>query len=164
MRQRFGDSSREKSQRLHAALALAALGELDKDYLLEAVTEPLPAESRNILSALNTYRETASRQLAARAANETAPEKKARLALSSLALGDFGAARELVQMAPDPTYRTTFIHEVFPQWLVSAAELRHALENTADSALCYSICLGLGLSSSERFSADEKHELADVLL
>lgn len=160
LRERFGDESQPKYQRLHAALALAALEEVDEAFFVDAIVDSPPAESRSILTALARNRETVVPRLAARAAQETKPEAKARLALSLLELGDASVSRELVRMSPDPAIRTALIHQAAPTWAVNATRL---LEETADSALRYSLCLGVGLSPDERFSADEKKELGEVL-
>lgn len=160
LRARFSEENGAKNQRLHAALALAALGEVDEAFFVDAIVDSSAAESRSILAALVAKPETVIPQLTARAEEETRPETKARLALSLLELGDPAVARELVKISPDPAFRTTLIHQAAPTWRVSAARL---LNETADSAVRYSLCLGVGLSPAERFSPDEKKELGQVL-
>jgi formylglycine-generating enzyme required for sulfatase activity/predicted Ser/Thr protein kinase len=160
LRERFGDQGRAKYQRLHAALALATLGEVDEAYLVDAIVDSPSVESHGILAALAKNRETAVSRLTARAALETKPETKARLALSLLELGDESLASELAKMSSDPALRTVLIHEAAPSWLVSAERL---LKETTDSGVRYSLCLGLGLSQPERFSDDEKQRISEEL-
>ncbi len=160
LRERFGDESREPIQRLHAALALAAMGEVNEPFLVDAIVNSSLAECRGILIALAQNRETAIPRLTARAARETKPETRVRLALSLLELGDETLARELVKESTDPALRTAFIHKGVATWLVSVAK---PLQETTDAALRYSLCVGLGLSPPERFSNVEKKELGEVL-
>ncbi len=163
LRERLVDGSRAMNPRLHAALALAALGHVEEGFLVDAIADAPSAESRYILNALVTHRETAASLLAARVSEETRPQAKARLALSLVELGDSTAARELVRIGPDPANRTAFIHQVIPTWQVGASKLREVLRESTDSALRYSICLGIAVSPTERFSAGERRELGDVL-
>jgi hypothetical protein len=52
LRDRFQNAAREPSHRLHAALALAAHGEVEVDFLLDAIAAGPAGECGNILTAL----------------------------------------------------------------------------------------------------------------
>jgi hypothetical protein len=73
LRERLADETREKNQRLHAALGLAALGEVDEAFLIDAIADASAAEGRSILAALATTRETAIRRITARTSQEKRP-------------------------------------------------------------------------------------------
>ena len=155
------------SQRLHAAFAMAALGRVERDFLIESIASARPAECRNFVAALRREREAAVQSLRQQA--ETAGKnkdwpQKARLAIVVLHLGELALARDMlpVEQRPDPVQRTVFI-KTFSTWHGDFAHLLPAIEADDSAAIRSGICCAMGSASPDALSAAEKNSVGLAL-
>jgi tetratricopeptide (TPR) repeat protein len=153
LQQRFAtDNPRHK---LAVALALAAYGRVETDYLISRIDDIGTTDTANFVDALAMDRSRAVAALkttADQSAAESLWRRKAKLAIAALALGDTAIAADMCQYAdrPDPGQRTIFIHE-FPrwEWLVSDRkidfeQLAPLVMDSDHSGLRSGICLAVG--------------------
>ena len=155
------------SQQLHVALAMAALGRVERDFLVESIASARPEECRNLIAALRLEQEIAVqglRQQAEKAGRSRDWPQKARLAIVALYLGDSALAREMlpVEQRPDPVERTVFI-KTFPIWHGDVSDLLPALETADNSAIRCVICCAMGSVSPDALSAEERKSLGLAL-
>ena len=155
------------AQRLHAAFALAALGRVERDFLVESIASAKSDECRNLIAALRVDREAAVQglhQQAAKAGKSKDWPQKARLAIVALYLGESALASDMLQVEqrPDPVERTVFI-KTFPTWHCDLSDLLPALEAADDSAFRSGMCCAMGSVSPEALSAEEKEKCEQAL-
>lgn len=162
LRQRFSDESLTKSERLHAAYALAALGEVHVDRLEQAIEWAPPRECANLITALRLAETDATELLWQNAQVEDDTKLKARLAILSLYLGDSRAMKQALAFAPDPKYRTALIHAL-TAWHGELRPLDDWLSNE-DAAFRSGLCTALGFFDPNDLPAADKAALAKSLL
>lgn len=162
LRESLTDAGLQPSQRRHAAFALAALGELDKDYLVEQLASAPAAEAPNIMAALQAGRHEVVGELRRRAERKSDPKIRARFAIALLHLGDHAAAEAALIPAPDPTVRTAFIHE-FAVWHGDLAPLPDLLRGSSNGSFRSGLCAGIGFLEPT-LSVEEKDALASALI
>ena len=115
-------------RRLHAAWALAALGEVDQNVLLDEIALVTEQKVRDLVRFLRPEQESVLEQLNARFERAKSPEQKARYATVALHLGDICPAVALLALGKDPTNRTAFIHG-FPTWHGNLEEVLPVMES-----------------------------------
>lgn len=165
LRQTLADGSAGPSRRLHAAIALAAFGQVDVPLLVAGISGAAPLECENLVEALAHDRDRALEVLreqiaAADAARDS--ELKSRFAVVALHLGDRGAAHEMFQNRPDPIQRTVLI-DILTSWHAATEDLLRALRESDDPAVQSGLCLALGTMAESGFSSAGSIELTQVL-
>jgi formylglycine-generating enzyme required for sulfatase activity len=163
LRERFHDPDADPRTRLHAAVALAALGETEEEFLLDAIASAPSSESGNVLSALEITHETALPKLKQRFEAENDALTKSRLALTLLHLGNPAAAGSFLAFDEDPIRRNAFIFD-FASWRGNLARLRELLHDTRDAALRSGLCTALGTVPQDVLNADQKADMQETLL
>jgi len=157
----FRDASLTPPQRLHAACALASLGEPHGEFLVSSIQAADPSEIGNLLTALHTMNREQRLQLLRRHSRLAHAQRnwrlKARLAIVALHLGDATLSAEMLRPPPkllrqmrthprprqeltadtdaqlDPLQRTVFL-DTLPQWHGSLPQLQRLLASDAFSA------------------------------
>jgi formylglycine-generating enzyme required for sulfatase activity/tRNA A-37 threonylcarbamoyl transferase component Bud32 len=134
-------------QRLHAACALAELGDVRPDLIVGAIPE-IPSsvgECTNIVSALeHADRPTRDKILQAHMLDLEDPALRARYATVQMHLGDVRGIEQVLQVRPNPIHRTTWIHS-FNSWHGNLNQLPDLLDQLASSDAESGVCLALGL-------------------
>jgi len=148
-------------QRLHAAFAMAALGRVERDFLIESIDSARPDECRNLIAALRLEQEATAQglhQQAEKAGKSEHWPSKARLAIVALYLGESALARDMLQLdqRPDPVERTVFI-KTFPTWYGDLSDLLPGLEAADDSAIRSGICCAMAAISPDALAPAEKN-------
>jgi len=148
------------SQRLHAALAMAAFGRVEREFLVESIASVGPDEYRNLITALRLEQEGAVqglRQEAEKAGKSKDWLQKARLAIVALYLGESSLARDMLQVEnrPDPMERTVFI-KTFSTWHGDDFDFLPALEAADNSALRSGVCCAMASVSPDALGPAEK--------
>jgi serine/threonine protein kinase/formylglycine-generating enzyme required for sulfatase activity len=144
LRAHFADTSLDFRHRLHAAVALAAFGEVEERFLLDSIAAAPASEGQNVIAAVASTEESVAAQLRERIRGESDPRVRLRLAATLLHLGDSTAARDVLAYRPDPAERVAFIVD-FASWRGDLSRLPALLRNSNDSALCSGLCAALGL-------------------
>jgi formylglycine-generating enzyme required for sulfatase activity len=162
LRTRFVGAPVGSLQQLHAALALAELGEVQTGFLIECIPIVPASEARHLIRALGRARESVAPELLRRSKTEAEPESRARYAITLLHLGNSRGAESDLAFAPDPTYRTAFIH-TFPAWHGVLENLANFLENSKEEGFQSGLCASLGLMPVSTFGDDERQALAAAL-
>lgn len=162
LRQRFADESKQASQRLRAAMALAQFGELDVPFLVTSISQAQAGETANIVRALRCDPAASIARLQTQFVNETNPPVRFRLAVVLLQLGETGPARQLLALAPDPSQRTLFIHQL-RHWRGDLAVVVESLGATDDPDFQSGLCQALGIIPVAELSRDEVQALEPVL-
>jgi len=147
-------------QRLHAAFVMAALGRVERYFLVESIASVGPDEYRNLITALRLEQEGALqglRQQAEKAEKSKDWLQKARLAIVALYLGESSLARDMLQVEhrPDPIERTVFI-KTFSTWHGDGFDFLPALEAADDSALRSGVCCAMASVSPDSLGPAEK--------
>ena len=161
------DGQLPPSQQLHAAFAMAALGRVERDYLVESTAFARPAECRNLIAALRLDKEAAAqglRRQAEKAGKSQDWPQKARLAIVALHLGESALARDMLQVEqrPDPVERTVFI-KTFSTWHGDLSDLLPELETADDSAFRSGVCCAMGSVSPDALNPEQKKTTALAL-
>ncbi|MGH7136752.1 MAG: formylglycine-generating enzyme family protein, partial [Pirellulales bacterium] len=128
---------------MHAAFALAEMGDPPQEFLLDSVPTAAAGECRNLVAALERVKESALPQLALRAQSAEDLHAKARFAIVALQLGETGAARQALAVRGDPSQRTALIHD-FAGWHGDVADLAELLKASDDPAFRSGLCAALG--------------------
>jgi formylglycine-generating enzyme required for sulfatase activity len=144
LRARFADPALDFRHRLHAAVALAAFGEVEEDFLLDSIATAPASEGQNVLAALTPVRGSAAAGVRERLRGATDPHVRLRLAETLLHLGDATAARDLLAYAPDPAERVAFILD-FASWRGDLTGLPGLVRDSDDPALRSGLCAALGM-------------------
>jgi serine/threonine protein kinase/formylglycine-generating enzyme required for sulfatase activity len=163
LRERFAKSAPESSQKLHAACALAALGDVEDDFLIASIPKAAPQEARNVIRALGRNCEIVIPKLLQRVQEEKDPHSRARFAGTLLQLGDRRGSELVLAYAPDPVFRTAFIH-AFGQWQGDLKGLPSVLAGSSDPALRSGVSAAVGLVDPQNLGAEQKAGLEEVLL
>jgi serine/threonine protein kinase/formylglycine-generating enzyme required for sulfatase activity len=158
LRQQLSDQNLSPSRRLHAACALARLGDVDHKYLVDAIPGARFSECPNIVAALRQSLDKSVSVIQSEASAAHAQrdwKHKARLAIVALHLDHPQLAADMVQIndRPDPIQRTVFIH-IFASWHGNLAELAQQLHESKDAPLRSAVCLAVG-SIPEEDTNDE---------
>jgi formylglycine-generating enzyme required for sulfatase activity len=148
---------------LRAAFALSALGAGDPEFLTGALARAPAAECKNIVQALQSSSDVALGELRAQAGDQQTPGPiRVRYAIVLLHLGDTGAARRMLTLAPDPTDRTTFIHG-FKLWHGDLRSLADLLEPSKEDSFLSGLCAALGQIEPDNLGDHEKEALHHAL-
>ena len=163
----YEDDRLPPSQRLHAAFAMAALGRVERDFLVESIASARPDECRNLVAALRLDKEAALEGLLQQAENAGKGKDwplKARLAIVALCLGESALARDMlrVEQRPDPVERSMFI-KTFPAWHGDLSDLLPALETADDPAFRSGMCCAWAAVSPAALGPEEKNACALAL-
>jgi serine/threonine protein kinase/formylglycine-generating enzyme required for sulfatase activity len=162
LRAHFEDASLDFRHRLHAAVVLAAFGEVEEDFLLDSLATAPASEGQNVLAALAPARETAAAKVRERLGREAEPRVRLRLAATLLQLGDATAAQKFLVYGPDPADRVAFIHD-FASWRGDLGSLPELLRGSDDPALRSGLCAALGMISPDLLSAAQLEPLQIAL-
>ncbi|PHS05082.1 MAG: hypothetical protein COA78_15700 [Blastopirellula sp.] len=133
------DESRDQSQRLHAACALAAFELFQTEALVGFIPNCHLKECENIISALQDD-DNAIRLLQDHAGKET--RTRARNAIVRLHLGDSLLFEEMAQHRNDPIQRTILV-DTLSRWHGDLTKLAEFADQTGDNAACSALCLGV---------------------
>ena len=162
LRQRLAEESRDPSQCLHVAVALAHFGEVDAPFLVSSIYEAPGGECANIVAALRQDKSAAVAELNARFAAAKEPSDRLRLAVVLLQLGEVEPSQKMLALASDPSQRTFFIHHLH-EWRGSVADYAHSLQETDDPDFQSGLCQALGQIPVTELTADERQALEPVL-
>jgi hypothetical protein len=163
LRKQRVDEQADRVQRLHAAYALADLGEAPREFLLDQISTAPVGECRNLVTALAQAKEAALPELARRAESAAENAANARYAIVALHLGDAQPAMDALAIRGDPIHRTTLIHAYAP-WhgeLGAAAELLHGKD---DAAFRSGLCAAFGTITPDTLEPVERDQAAKALL
>ena len=134
--------------RLHAACALASLGEHDFEFPVYVLKDSSPDESPNVFNAFQGASGPWISQLEEQI--KLADEKqswayKARLAILALHQGILTPAEEMLEFVDrsDPTQRTVFI-KTFENWHGDLSRLRQIVARATHPGLRSGVCLAVG--------------------
>jgi formylglycine-generating enzyme required for sulfatase activity len=163
LQERFGDAETEANERLHAALALAASGQVDQDFLLSSIATGRVGDCANVVTALRRIGGPGIEKLHEQFEGESELNRKTRLATTLLHLGETEAAQSMLATAPDPKERTALIHGL-EQWHGNVSDYGELLRKTKDPAFRSGLCLALGRLSPDDLSPEEERDVATVLL
>ena len=108
------DNSSDATKRLHAAFALADLGEAPQEFLLDTIPTVPAAECRNLVAALAHVKEAVLPELVRRAESGAEHAEQARYAIVALHLGNAEPAKNALAVRGEPIHRTTLIHAYAP--------------------------------------------------
>jgi serine/threonine protein kinase/formylglycine-generating enzyme required for sulfatase activity len=163
LRSRFESGDIDQTQRLHAAFGLSALGEVELGFLLAQIPVAAPLEAHNLIKALANTREEASQKLLKLTRQTKNPEERARYAITLLHLGDSTGAQSILALAPDPIFRTTFIH-AYTGWHGDLHDLARLLQGTGGPAFRSGLCAAVGLVDPSGLDADTRSLIARVII
>ena len=163
LRSEFDDATADKQRRLHAALALARLGDVETAFLIRAIENAVPEECDNIIAAIEgeSVTELVSDGIAA-AEGKSNWSFKARLAIAPLYQGDAASAVEMCRQRNDPIQRTLFIEE-FSTWHTDLDRLVEAVVPVADPDFRSAMCLALGSVPAVKLSTSDREGWEPVL-
>lgn len=130
------------------AYALARLGDVDREFLVQTVSAAKPEECPNIITALANSKDDALIALVeAIALAETAEDwvYQARLSIVAMHLGNVRPAAEMLRFdsRPNRIQRTVFI-DTFPSWHGDLGDLAVRLQHAENAAICSGLSLALG--------------------
>jgi serine/threonine protein kinase/formylglycine-generating enzyme required for sulfatase activity len=159
---RFQEAPDDSSQRLHIAFALAALGEVQEDFLLQRIPKIPVNEAVNMLRAVALAKPTMASRLLHELEFDHSPETRARFAIVLLHLGLPRGAERVLSLAKDPTARTAFIHS-FAVWHGDLRSMPDLLTASASPAFQSGVCAALGLTDPTSLAVDDRERLESVL-
>jgi serine/threonine protein kinase/formylglycine-generating enzyme required for sulfatase activity len=163
LQRRFRESEDGSSEKLHAAFALASVGQVEEEFLLQRLPTLLPSEARNMMTALALARPTVEPKLLQQVKNERNPETRSRLAIVLLDMENWDGALEVLALGPDPASRTAFI-QGFGAWHGRLGTLPGLLLSGSDNPAFQSgICAALGLMDKGTLAADERDAFTGAL-
>ncbi len=150
--------SADQRQRLHAhyfAVLESPDGASFIPALLDLVAKDRSEELRNVIAVLQAHPADACRELRRRIENGDDPEIQSRMANFLTELGDASGIAHALQLRPDPTLRTTFMHSFAdsPHDLVS---LVRQLDGVTDYDVHSGMILALGQFSPDQLRSDER--------
>lgn len=159
----FQDPSTDFQHRLRASFALSTFGEVEEAFLLEAIAKAPPAECKNIVAALLPIKDRVASELLARASDaRTSDAIRVRYATVLLHLQDPRAAQRFLAFAPDPTQRTTFIHN-FKAWHGDLRPLADLVEGSDNASFRAGLCAAFGLIEPDALDSIERSRLQQAL-
>jgi formylglycine-generating enzyme required for sulfatase activity len=161
LRTRFEKSAEESSQKLHAAFALAAFGEVPEEFLISRIPTAPSSEAKNAITALGHGSEAVRVSLARKVKDEPDPDARARYASTLLHLGDPGGASDVLALGPDPTFRTAFILG-FKDWHGELWMVPRMLADQPNDGFRSGLCAALGSVEPRALAVTERAELEKV--
>jgi serine/threonine protein kinase/formylglycine-generating enzyme required for sulfatase activity len=161
LRKRFAAAAGSR-QRLHAAFGLAALGEVEQEFLIGQIPRAPAGEAGNLVTALAMGGDSAVEALWRRVRRAKGAEARARMAIVLLNLGDMRGARAVLAPEPDPTCRTAFIHQ-YAAWRNPVATMPEILRDTQDPGFQSGMCAALGLTQPETLAERERQGVQEAL-
>ena len=164
LRSQFEDSTVAPQYRLHAALALARLGEVETPFLVESISGAAADECPNIVAALDEVSATALESIAEQAVEAEGRKdwkSKARLAITALYLRDHTLAAEMSRQRSDPIQRTLFI-ETFSTWHTDLDRLVDSVVQFDDADFRSAMCLAIGSVPIDKLSLADRQRWAPV--
>ncbi len=159
LKDRIQASETDPSQRLHAACALSAFGEVHVDVLVSSIDTASGEEVSAIVAALAPVRDGTLTKLQgeiSKANKEQDWNRKFRHALVALYLGNQQPASEMCALRPDPIQRTTLIHTLLPKWHGDLSALANVCQDLEAGPLRSAVCLGVGGIPVEQTSTAEQ--------
>jgi hypothetical protein len=158
LREHFQDPLTESAQRLHAALALAALGQAPEDFLVDAVATAPAAECQNLIMALERIKAKAAPALLVPAGDASKPAAlRIRYSTTLFHLGQGQAAQAMLAFQSDPELRTAFVLG-FDSWHGDLITLTQLVRGYDDAALQSALCAALGTLQAASLTAQERQE------
>jgi serine/threonine protein kinase/formylglycine-generating enzyme required for sulfatase activity len=161
LRDRFEDLPKDSSQRLHLAFALASLGNVQEDFLLEHIAILPVSEANNMMAALSAGKTNLGPKLLQKIEQKKNPELQARFAMMLLHLGDPRGAERVLALKEDPSPRTAFIHN-FAAWHGSLESLPVLLRASHNADFQSGICAAIGLLDKDSLTLDERARLMET--
>jgi serine/threonine protein kinase/formylglycine-generating enzyme required for sulfatase activity len=158
-RSRLASGSR---RRLHAAFGLAALGEVNQDFLLGQIGHCSASEAENLVAALARAPDTSREALWQMTQRAKQPELRARKAIILLGLGDARGARLALALDRDPSCRTGFIHQ-YPQWRADLAPVANILRKTPEAGFQSGLCMALGLIEPDKLAETDRQSIQKAM-
>ncbi len=147
----LSEPTAKPERQLNAALALAAMGEVQVSNLL-ALSIFTDGLTPGHLGALARESRVAREQIGWRMAAATSPQDRARLATVAWFLGDPAPLEQLVAGDANPDRRTAFIHG-YPRWGTDPLALERLLEKAGlapeHGDLRSGVCAALGLTAGD---------------
>jgi serine/threonine protein kinase/formylglycine-generating enzyme required for sulfatase activity len=148
LRQKALDPSQDSLRRLHAACALAALGEPETDVVVSAASAAPKDERENIYAALSADASTARSSLRRRFAElkeelPGAERSRAIIAWFALTQGEPEPAVEMTRLDAPPAGRAHFV-DALPDLAVWTEESIDILADSGQKDLRSAVCAGLG--------------------
>jgi serine/threonine protein kinase len=129
----FDDPQADPVRRLHAAYALADMGEAPQGFLLDAVATAPAGECRNLIAAFTHVKQTGVVELARHAESAAQSAARARYAIVALHLGEPRPAMDALALRSNPIHRTTLIHD-YSHWRGSLGAVAEMLRTNEDAA------------------------------
>jgi formylglycine-generating enzyme required for sulfatase activity/predicted Ser/Thr protein kinase len=149
LRQRFADPSLDTRQRLHLAMALVDLGEMDEEFLLNSIATAPDDELHVLATALGQLNSSLRERLMERfhdlqgVRDDVGRTARVRLAATLLHLGSPQAAEELAAVHDgDPSDRSAFISAQRP-WRADLDRWAALLHTSGSEKLCAMLCMAL---------------------
>lgn len=134
------------AEELHARLYLAGTGDIDVDFIVQAVDSCDVFECPNIVQAIRPSGKEAVATIQRefdRAQRESRLRTATRLAIVALSFGDTSLAEELARLQTDPWPRTLLIRTL-GEWNCELSDWAKALESVDEPHLRSALCLGIG--------------------
>jgi serine/threonine protein kinase/formylglycine-generating enzyme required for sulfatase activity len=156
----------ESTEKLSLAFASAHFGQVEVDYLISQLDSIEHLDIGNLINALGKDATGSIEKLGQAASECSTPElqrRKARLALTAMALGDTTLPIDACEFEgrSDPGVRTWFIEE-FRQWELVLAPMIATVTGSSSPALRSAVCLGLGQIPVKQISSNDKNRMAEL--
>ncbi|HEV3022994.1 MAG TPA: protein kinase, partial [Pirellulales bacterium] len=162
LRQHFANEQADGVHRLHAAYALADLGEPPLEFLLDVVPTAPASECRNLVAALEHQKSAAVAEIARRHATAAIAAHRARYAIVALQLGDPLPAENALALHADPIDRTTLIH-AFAGWHGDLGRVASIIGERETPAFHSGLCAALGTITTESMESAERDAAVKIL-
>jgi formylglycine-generating enzyme required for sulfatase activity len=162
LKARYKENPESSRQRLHAAFALAALGEPPTEFLVHQVAVIPSSEARNLIVALAAARDAPLSELLGHVQSEDHSELRARYAIFLLQLGDCRGAEQLLSAAAAPADRAAFILG-FAEWYAGLRPLDTMLEADEDPNYRSGMCAALGLVDLSSLALADRDAVAKAV-
>jgi serine/threonine protein kinase len=152
--------SNKTHDKVSVAIGLSSFDEFEIDYLvsqIDAIGERSVDYYLKALGERTTDSIQALKKLAAKCTLQKQQRRKARLALATLALGDFELPIEAAEFDQITNHgvRTWFIEE-FSKWILDGTGLIDRLSNCQSPALRSAVCLGFGQINKDLIAPEDK--------
>ncbi len=160
--------TRDHSEQLALAFALAHYNEPINDYLVKQVDFIQDRDTMNFVDALRQRPDESIASLSKAASeclDERLHQRKARLALAALAVGDKSLALEACEFKgiANPGVRTHFIDQI-QRWKIDRNDLIATAQGCNSPALRSAIILGLGQIDPKSISEDLKRSIRELAM
>lgn len=160
------DTAREPRMKLSLAFGLASFGRVESEYIVSQIDTIEDRDTSNLIAALRHHPSGSIDALRKAVSECQTPElhqRKARLALAALGVGDTTLPIDACEFEgrTDHGVRTWFIEEL-PRWELDLGNLVDTVQYSKSPALRSAICLGLGQIPASRIRTDQRKQLVDM--